>query len=738
MSVPPPAEVDVEETSVEIPLPTEEIVMEAEEILPADKRDWDIPTVRKEIDNWTLAGDLGVLEVITKMSEELLNEVSTVKKDVDKLNHETAVTTINFRNTLNEFRLLTHHQFIESRVYQLEELDENSENEEEVQSKELSRQEKQNIVLPRYRTALSNAFNIFGIDPKQDLEKESEEEPKSHRSYFVDYREQIGDLAHLLGTREWVSDPDVGLTMEVEEPEVVEDSEDVESQETTTKTVEVPVEEAKKPTRESILAEFSDEDKDSDFWDSEGEEEVEAEVKEEPKPVVEQPVEPITEPESKHVQEPKPVKEDKKKFLLSFSSDEEEEEEIEIMQHDVINSPEQHEELSMGKQSFLQEGLSIATPTKVVEKKKPKKKAYLLNFSDTDSEEEEDFDFDIKKPSPKKPEKVEKPKVNLNFTDEESEEEEPANVVPPPAAVIEPKKIAEKETIMLEDSDFTSSEEEEVAVAPQVEKKVEPKKPQKPSLTFSDTSSEEEEEEKLEVKTVKEVDKKPSKTHLMFVDTDSEESDFESEPEPEPVKKVVKVDPLAEVKPVVAPKRTFVVSESESESEGEDIIPTAKPSISMNRQMNTAKEPTATPLRTAVVEAKSKISFDLDSSSESESEPEHVPKSEPKNTVTTKSGVKLSGATALPGLGTLPKLKSVRNKIEAKVPVPKKPVAVRPKRSSIRFSDDEDNDPIPVPTKPVQPRPNVVQPPKPTKALRAPSADVSKPKGRKKRRKGLF
>ncbi len=74
----------------------------------------DLKTLKSDLNNWTLASDQKLLDLLQNFSREIDEKASKCCNDVDSLSHDVAETEVCMRNIFNEFLMLGSTQFIEN------------------------------------------------------------------------------------------------------------------------------------------------------------------------------------------------------------------------------------------------------------------------------------------------------------------------------------------------------------------------------------------------------------------------------------------------------------------------------------------------------------------------------------------------------------------------------------------------------------------------------------------------
>src|SRR5690606_28708071 len=111
--------------------------------------------MRKEVPDWSLASDSNLLKYITEWGERLKSKTFEVQKEVNNLSLLTSSIDIQLHNTFNSFLLLSNSQFVENRVYDEDETLTQPQETEAAAKKELTKEEAEAILIPKYQEAIS-------------------------------------------------------------------------------------------------------------------------------------------------------------------------------------------------------------------------------------------------------------------------------------------------------------------------------------------------------------------------------------------------------------------------------------------------------------------------------------------------------------------------------------------------------------------------------------------------------
>ena len=144
-------------------------------------------------DNWTLATDQALLAYLSEFSQKLTSKTTVLVGKIDTLADEVDEADLRLRNTFNEFLNLANSQFIENRVYDDEDSDEEVEMEPVLDTKGHA----------DVSVLLKEAF----FSGRQALD-----------SYFDDETQDVDDiyntrpLPFVIGTMSFIDSEDAGLS----------------------------------------------------------------------------------------------------------------------------------------------------------------------------------------------------------------------------------------------------------------------------------------------------------------------------------------------------------------------------------------------------------------------------------------------------------------------------------------------------------------------------------------------
>ncbi|KAG8192513.1 hypothetical protein JTE90_018033 [Oedothorax gibbosus] len=153
--------------------------MEVDQNFIQDDKKWDRPwtteEIRKNSTNWTLAGDVGLFNLLTEFSQNIISRTHEVENAVDSLVHRTKMAGSKINNVINDFHMLSNLQFVENRVYD----EEVQETKPETKPPEKTKEQKEAEMLPKIIKAvelglsvLDQAFNKISVSELSDSDDE--------------------------------------------------------------------------------------------------------------------------------------------------------------------------------------------------------------------------------------------------------------------------------------------------------------------------------------------------------------------------------------------------------------------------------------------------------------------------------------------------------------------------------------------------------------------------------------
>ncbi|XP_066144694.1 WASH complex subunit 2-like isoform X2 [Euwallacea fornicatus] len=188
-----------------------------------DTDEWSTEQVIASAGNWSLAGDVAILNRLKNFSQGLLLEINLLNTKVDNLANNLELVGLKVDITKNEFHGLRNLKFIENRVY---EDDETTEIEsDKVPSKEPTEELKQNVL----KHAILNGFKVVDkYYDKIEVDVSDSEGESNEKGYVLQPKDPYMDrpLPYLVGSDNWVKKQHIGLLIS-DESESEPDQEDV-------------------------------------------------------------------------------------------------------------------------------------------------------------------------------------------------------------------------------------------------------------------------------------------------------------------------------------------------------------------------------------------------------------------------------------------------------------------------------------------------------------------------------
>ncbi|KAJ8978797.1 hypothetical protein NQ317_015522 [Molorchus minor] len=185
-------------------------------------RPWSMNEIIENAENWSLAGDVALLNTIKSYADNLLSKTLTISDSVDGLLNELDEVGLRLDITHNEFQSLRNTQFIESRVYEDDETLDVQETKEK--EREYSEEEKQRVIREAVQEGLDIMDRYF---EKYEVSISDSEEEAEEKSYVLKPKDLYADrpLPLVIGTDEWYKKWHVGLADSSSESESEKESE---------------------------------------------------------------------------------------------------------------------------------------------------------------------------------------------------------------------------------------------------------------------------------------------------------------------------------------------------------------------------------------------------------------------------------------------------------------------------------------------------------------------------------
>ena len=174
--------------------------------------------------SWNLSNDDALLDVLKSVSQNFLSRTNQLLDKMDKLSRDTASVQIRLDTANNNFMLLSNIKFIEARVY-----DDNEEEQQEQTNKVTDQIESEDsVVTDALRCGTDLVMTAFEKVVINDSDTESDAEGEGEKDVYVLQPKNsyhLRSLPNIIGTKEWLSDDKVGLGEEDREDEVNGDEE---------------------------------------------------------------------------------------------------------------------------------------------------------------------------------------------------------------------------------------------------------------------------------------------------------------------------------------------------------------------------------------------------------------------------------------------------------------------------------------------------------------------------------
>ncbi|RNA16966.1 WASH complex subunit FAM21C-like [Brachionus plicatilis] len=207
------------------------------------QKPWEKPWHPQELsnssNNWSLAGDAGLLLYLKKFSENFMTKAANIEKDLQKLTFEEQQCHVKFENTITNFLQLENTQFIENRVYEQDVtvLGTSLEKEKVEKTKEEKEQELLEVITESVQIGMSIMDTYFDQIDGSKLDESDDEDDQDKNEDLVIYETKdpyvLRSLPYLIGSDAYLENDHVGLKDlddEVEEEEEEEEEEIAESE----------------------------------------------------------------------------------------------------------------------------------------------------------------------------------------------------------------------------------------------------------------------------------------------------------------------------------------------------------------------------------------------------------------------------------------------------------------------------------------------------------------------------
>ncbi|XP_061490757.1 WASH complex subunit 2-like isoform X3 [Rhineura floridana] len=182
------------------------------------ERAWSLEEVRAGSQCWSLAADAGLLHFLQDFSQQTISRTHEIKKQMDRLIHETKSTDCRLHNVFNGFLMLSNTQFIENRVYD-DEVEEPILRAEvgDQPEQEKTREQKEANLIPKIQEAVNYGLQVLDSAFEQlDIKagnSDSEEETNERVELILEPKDLYIDrpLPYLIGSQLFMEQDDIGL-----------------------------------------------------------------------------------------------------------------------------------------------------------------------------------------------------------------------------------------------------------------------------------------------------------------------------------------------------------------------------------------------------------------------------------------------------------------------------------------------------------------------------------------------
>ncbi|XP_039193642.1 WASH complex subunit 2C isoform X3 [Crotalus tigris] len=182
------------------------------------ERAWSLEEIRSRSQSWSLAADAGLLQFLQEFSQQTISRTHEIKKQMDRLIHETKSIDCRLHNVFNGFLMLSNMQFIENRVYddEMDELISKTEGGDKLEQ-EKTREQKEADLIPKIQEAINFGLQVLDSAFEQlDIKagnSDSEEETNERLELILEPKDLYVDrpLPYLIGSQLFMEQDDVGL-----------------------------------------------------------------------------------------------------------------------------------------------------------------------------------------------------------------------------------------------------------------------------------------------------------------------------------------------------------------------------------------------------------------------------------------------------------------------------------------------------------------------------------------------
>ncbi|RZF47956.1 hypothetical protein LSTR_LSTR008760 [Laodelphax striatellus] len=194
---------------------------------------WTTSTIIESRGKWSLGADVELLRHLQAFSERLTGQLESTSQALDSLEADLASTCVGVHLVSNHFLSLADSQFVENRVYDDEEPTEDSKPSSDPVKK--SREEEEADCFSKRKSAITNGLDVLranfipveipNIDSDDDDDVDDDGAPIGIVYKPVNPFESR-PLPHLIGSKEFLTDPYVGIKSRLTDDEEDDDDED--------------------------------------------------------------------------------------------------------------------------------------------------------------------------------------------------------------------------------------------------------------------------------------------------------------------------------------------------------------------------------------------------------------------------------------------------------------------------------------------------------------------------------
>ncbi|XP_022198788.2 WASH complex subunit 2 [Nilaparvata lugens] len=200
---------------------------------------WTTSTIIENRAKWSLGADVELLRHLKSFSDRISSQLESTSQALDSLEADLATTCVGVHLVSNHFLSLADSQFVENRVYDDEEPTEDKQVSSEPVKK--SRQEEEADRFNRKKSAIANGLEVLRASfvsveiPNIDSDDDDGEDDDDGTPIGIVYkpinRFESKPLPHLIGSKEFLIDPYVGIKSRLTDDEEEDDDDDEEEEE---------------------------------------------------------------------------------------------------------------------------------------------------------------------------------------------------------------------------------------------------------------------------------------------------------------------------------------------------------------------------------------------------------------------------------------------------------------------------------------------------------------------------